>query len=777
MKSYLSLIPISAKVHRRRNRMTILCIVFAVFLVTAIFSVADMVTQGEHIAMINKHGNWHISLSNVSRDTAQGIRVRPDVTAAGFSSVFNLDGEQPYYVNEKKAVLYGTEEACIKQISNGITEGDFPQKDDQVMLSPNAAGALKVWPGDEITVHTPAGDRVFTVSGLGTDDKGYYEGQTYLVGVYMTQGAFSSLMEQNKIADNDTTLYVQFQNAAKAAKAKKELAAQYGLPEESISENTGVMGTAGYSKSKSMNGFYQIAAILFVLVLLAGTLMISGSMNSNLAQRTQFFGMMRCIGASRRQIIRFVRLEALNWCKRAAPMGMLLGTLASWSVCGMLRYGIGGEWDTMPVFKVSSVGLICGAMVGIITVLLSAESPARRAARVSPVSAVSGNAGNTPAVRRAASTGFLKIESSLGIHHAVAVRKGWFFMTASFALGIILLLSFSVLLDFAKLLMPSQSVTTADLALNGYANARILDRELVDEIRKMEGVSNVYGCNYRDNIPAVSLREGIDHVNVVSYDETLLEYAKESVVQGDLSEIYGNSNKAATVFNKDNPLKVGDIVKIGSTEIEISCILSQGLFGDSQILICSQKTYDRLMGPEKYCLIGVQLGRNATEETAARIRDFENSQVIVSDLRESNQQNNTTYLATRMITYGFLAIIGIITLFNIVNSISMSVSARTKQYGAMRAVGMDGGQLTRMIAAEAFTYAVSGLIAGFGIGIPLSRFLYIGLITRHLGVEWRLSGALIGIVIVFVVFSALIAVYAPAKRICNMAITATINEL
>ena len=107
----------------------------------------------------------------------------------------------------------------------------------------------------------------------------------------------------------------------------------------------------------------------------------------------------------------------------------------------------------------------------------------------------------------------------------------------------------------------------------------------------------------------------------------------------------------------------------------------------------------------------------------------------------------------------------------------MSVSARTKQYGAMRAVGMDGRQLTRMIAAEAFTYAVSGLIAGFGIGIPLSRFLYIGLITRHLGVEWRLSGALIGIVIVFVVFSALIAVYAPAKRICNMAITATINEL
>ena len=42
MKSYLSLIPISAKVRKRQNRMTVLCIIISVFLVTAIFSVADI---------------------------------------------------------------------------------------------------------------------------------------------------------------------------------------------------------------------------------------------------------------------------------------------------------------------------------------------------------------------------------------------------------------------------------------------------------------------------------------------------------------------------------------------------------------------------------------------------------------------------------------------------------------------------------------------------------------------------------------------------------------
>ena len=45
MRSYLSLIPISAKVHRRQNRMTLLCIIFSVFMVTAIFSMAEMGTR------------------------------------------------------------------------------------------------------------------------------------------------------------------------------------------------------------------------------------------------------------------------------------------------------------------------------------------------------------------------------------------------------------------------------------------------------------------------------------------------------------------------------------------------------------------------------------------------------------------------------------------------------------------------------------------------------------------------------------------------------------
>ena len=170
MNSYLSLIPISAKVRRRQNRMTLLCIIFAVFLVTAIFSMADMAIRMERSRLAEKHGQ---------QLTFQAI----------------LDTSM---------------------------------------------------------------------------------GQT----LFLTAGA------------------------------------------------------------------------LFLLILMAGVLMISGSINSTVAQRTRFFGMMRCIGMSRLQLIRFVRLEALNWCKTAIPIGVLLGTVSSWILCAILRFVVREEFTAIPLFEI-----------------------------------------------------------------------------------------------------------------------------------------------------------------------------------------------------------------------------------------------------------------------------------------------------------------------------------------------------------------------------------------------------------------------------------------
>ena len=94
--------------------------------------------------------------------------------------------------------------------------------------------------------------------------------------------------------------------------------------------------------------------------------------------------MMRCIGMSKKQVIHFVELEALNWCKTAIPSGIILGTVATWLVLAFMHRFVGGEFARMAVFGISPIGMVSGAVVGILTVLLAARAPAKKAARVSP---------------------------------------------------------------------------------------------------------------------------------------------------------------------------------------------------------------------------------------------------------------------------------------------------------------------------------------------------------------------------------------------------------
>ena len=777
MKSYLSLIPISAKVRKRQNRMMILCIIISVLLVTTIFSAADMIIRGETVTMQAKHGNWHIQVNNISDEIAEEISNRPDVTAVGWSAVFNEDADQPYTIGERKATLYGTDETYLAQLADGMEEGAFPQSDQEVVLSSNAKLALDVQLGDSVTVQTPAGNVDLTISGFGSDDQEYYEGQTYLVAVYMTKDAFVSLMNENGVSDYAPACYMQFQSAAKAADAIAEIQTQYSLPEGSIRENTAIMGLAGQSSNESMQNVYGLAAILFIMVLLAGVLMISGSMNSQVAQRTKFFGMMRCISASRKQVIRFVRLEALNWCKTAIPIGLIVGTVITWAVCALLRYGIGGEFAGTPVFALSPIGLISGAVVGLVTVLLAAQAPAKRAAKVSPMAAVSGNSETLPATRHTTRLLFGKVEWTLGVHHATASKKNWFLMTASFSLSIILFLCFSVGLDFARELVPSLRSWQPDVTLNGYANALLLEPDLLNEIQEIPHVEDAYGIAYLENVPATSSREGIDHVNLMSYTDYLLDSAADSVVEGDLSAIYGNSGQVMTISNKDNPLQVGDTIQIDGKEVTITCAVSDGVYSSEYSVICSTETFEWLTGETNYSLIGIQLDADADDETIRQINNLVSSDIILDDLRQSNQEDAATYLAAQFVLYSFLAIIAMITLFNIINSISMSVTARIKQYGAMRAVGMDGSQLARMITAESLTYAISGLVVGCVAGLLLSRYLHIMLLTRYFGTAWSLPVSLLCIIVLFDFAAAFLAAYAPSKRIRNMAITEIINEL
>lgn len=775
MKSYLSLIPISAKVRRRQNRMTILCVVIAVFLVSAIFSIADMMLRTQMNRAAGKDGSWHLQIAGITQSQAEQLAQQPDVVCAGAGAVFNEGGEEDYRLNGKRVVLYGCDAQFLRVNRSAAFEGTFPEQDGEVLLGKGAARIFGVAIGDSVTLKLPDGqNRTLTVTGIGGVDESYYGMQFALVDIYLLQETFESLLTGQGEALPQTVYDLQYTSAAKAAKALPQLQQQYG--EDAVHENLNVMGSAGQSNSTAFRTVYGMAGVLFALVLLAGVLMISGTMNSNIAQRTRFFGMMRCLGMSKQQVVHFVRMEALNWCRIAIPIGLVLGTFSSWAVCGALRYGIGGEFATTPVFRLSMGGLCAGAVVGVVTVLLAAQAPAKQAAEVPPVAAASGSE-QAAVVHHAANLGSGRTETALGIYHATASKKNWFLITASFALSIVLALGFIVILQFASLLLPSLAPWQADVIYTGYDNERVLPDTMAQQLRRMPGVARVWGCTGLVHVPASSDRNNVEQVTFCSYDDFMLESSKSMVVKGRMAKNSGADNEVMTMYNKTNPIRVGDTITVNGVPLTVVGAFSQGIFSDDVTIIAPETLFRRVAGEQNYNMIGVQLDRTASDETVLALAAFSSDQIVVQDLRESNRQDRGTYYAARIVLYGFLSIIGGISLLNIVNSISMSVSARMKQYGILRAIGMDDAQLKRMISAEAGTYAVSGLVVGIVLGLVLNRKLYILLITHYFGAAWQMPWGCLAVIVVVVLAAVVLAVYTPVRRILMQPITATISEL
>lgn len=181
---------------------------------------------------------------------------------------------------------------------------------------------------------------------------------------------------------------------------------------------------------------------------------------------------------------------------------------------------------------------------------------------------------------------------------------------------------------------------------------------------------------------------------------------------------------------------MGDTILLGNERLTIAGLLTHdpfsedGLAGERVTLMASDETFTRLTGISGYALVLIQATAGISDEEVAAIRQVaEENGYTPRDKRD--QRTSGTCFAFAACGYAFLGIIALVAVLNIVNSIWMSASSRITLYGSMRAVGMDGGQLSQMIRAEAFTYAVSGCAAGCAMGLPLSKMIYGFLITGH----------------------------------------------
>ena len=806
MKSWLELVPISERVHRRRSRMTRVCIMLAVSLVMTIFGMADMEIRNQTIQTLQTDGGWHASFREITQEQAALISARPQVKAGSWYGIYNYGLDEGWRIGGVETAVVGVDEAFAELFPGAeILEGSFPSEDGEAVFSENARQRLGLSIGDSVTLSTPFGASVtLTVSGFcGTLS---WLNRQDSFGVFLNTASFRRIAEAAGDGEEEcwNSIYmVKFRPFCNIRKNLEDIRKQLGLAQEQLSENVKLLGLMGQSSDSYMLRLMETGIVLAVLVAALGVLMITGSLNSSVAQRTEFFGLLRCLGATRAQVSRFVRKEALIWCRTAVPAGLLAGTAVIWALCAFLRRVSPGLFAEMPVFSISWIGLAAGAAVGVFTVLLASGTPAKRAAAVSPLAAVSGNGGTVYAAGahvahaksasgKRANTGLFGVETALGVHHALGSRKNFFLLAGSYALSILLFLAFSVLPDLGKCAVNPLDASAPDLSIASADDDRSLPRRLAERLSEDEAVKRVYARSFAYGIPA-SCEGAQGSVCLYSYEENQFAWAEEELLGGHADrktsmEAVRNGEGVLAVYGYEGQLSLaeGSLLFLqlpeGERQVTVSGVLSDSPYtvpGETQ-LICSEELFYELTGEQDYTVIDLQLVKNASDEDVQRIRGIAEEMagadnLRFSDRRLSNSEAVGAWYSLMLFVYGFLAVIALISVVHIINSTDMSVTARIREYGRMRAVGMTGGQLVRMVAAETLTCSLTGALAGCAAGLLLHRVLYESLVTAQWGLAWQFPAVPLLVILAATAVSVLLAVRGPSRRIRALSVTETIG--
>lgn len=788
MKSYLGLVRKYLSAHPRKTRLTVASVAISVALVTGIFSMLDVALKFEKTQVIHDFGNYHLGIEAPTAKEIEGVSARLDVERTG--RWFGLKEGTVKGVDSEFGAI---DEQFAENMNVRLLEGRFPVKPNEIMI--------EQWASDPLFLNAGLNDKVqVALSGL-------KETEFVVSGVYRdlssrkasgSPGVLLSAAAAETIAGGEkkVTLLVEFKDGVNVNNAAKDIIHRLGIPKDRVGFNTRLLAVTGQGGSDMVMSLYATGAVLFFIVLIAGVVMIYNIFNISVMDRVRQFGLLRCIGASASQIRKLVRREGLRITLMAIPLGVLAGMLITFACSAILKFYNDELFADIPLFSVSVLGIAAGVVVGFLTVYIASLLPARKASRISPVNAVTGSEEFKPRKRRKQGllTRMFRAELALGVNNVMMKKKTLVLMASSIAISIVLFLGFQVLVDFMHTSIKTTKPYTPDISLT--AKEGVIGKETYDALTDMDGIKHVYGrmmgyaeADFDNRKPT----EGPQRSWLISYDQIQLSWARDDLVDGVLSEAKMDEENGViavvSIFSKNRKtealnLKVGDEVKIntpqGVQSLKVTGVLRTVPFSSSETVsaafITTEKQFPKLTGQSGYRAIDVQLNGREETRTVDKIKRLVTPDVEYLDSRQRNAENDQTFMTMAVFIYGFVAVIGLISVLNIVNTMNTSVAQKIRYFGVMRAVGMSGGQLSRMVLTEAAVYSLSGTLAGLVLGVLLQRALIHGVLS-DLHLIWRFPAGQMLLIFFIILGVTVLSVIGPLKRIKQMSVSEVVSSL
>jgi len=326
----------------------------------------------------------------IPESLVQRVKKVPGVAVAAgsvedFASIFKPNGDQ---IETKGAppLLFSVPPQRFDPLD--YVDGEPPTNPQEVGINKGTADKEGLKIGDRISLAGRSGRKEFTISGLAKfGDVSSLGGATVAV---------VTLPEAQLLADQPNTVD-SIQVAADPGVTQKQLATRLerALP-DTVEVKTGEQAANDQADSiqQSLSFINTLLLVFAGIALFVGAFIIFNTFSITVAQRTKEFALLRMMGASRRQVLRSVLLEALIIGLAASLVGLLVGVGAAKGINELFK-AIGADLPQEgTVFKGRTA--IVGLLVGTLVTMASSLSPARRATRVPPLAAMREDAAQAP---------------------------------------------------------------------------------------------------------------------------------------------------------------------------------------------------------------------------------------------------------------------------------------------------------------------------------------------------------------------------------------------
>lgn len=565
-------------------------------------------------------------------------------------------------------------------------------------------------------------------------------------------------------------------------------------------------------KEATRNVLYTVSAIVIVIIIVTSVFCIRNSFEISITEKTRQYGMLASVGATSKQIRKNVLYEGLILGLIGVPVGILSGLIAIFVLLKVISHILKSFLGFEFIFTTNLLAIAISILLAGITIYLSARKSAKRASKISPIEAIRNTDDIKIKAKKLRTPRIIKslfgVGGDISYKNLKRNRKKYRTTVISIIVSVSIFIAMSAFIEYA---FGTTSVYYKDYDYNLIVNGRTSEINQLLEIAKNDTVKK-YSIN-RDLVAEVAGRELRNHYTSEkkSVDESLgminsndekdyanlvavgkdeymrflskngLKYddVKDKVILNDSAKTYVDSKKAYSMY-RIYDYKKGDHISASidgkSSDLEIAAIVDSvpmGPYYSNGMFIVSDEFFDKYKSKEDMS-VSLYMDSSNPNELEEIVRKS-NIGSYVENIETIAKEQNAMMLAISIFLYGFIAVISLIGVTNIFNTITTNMELRQKEFANLKSIGMTKKEFNRMIRLESVLYGSKALVIGIPIGVGLSYLLF-----KAFGISYEMTYELpfkaIGISIVVVAILIWVVMRFSLKKINKQNIIETIRK-